>query len=121
MQLLCVHILFVILNHPPMACANSISLSQSARWDADASQPNSSVPSCFQLNTKEIHLRSYRTLDVRVRLGAVMDCVAGNSSTSLSGLVSNRDNSWVSQLTADPETEKYAPNKESRQVLTTLY
>ena len=35
---------------------------------------------------------------------------------TLAGLAQNADHSWLQQLNMDPETDKFAPNRESRQV-----
>ena len=54
----------------------------------------------------------------RLRGGAAgsahMSSTAGVDS--LEQLAKNADHSWLQHLNADPETDKYAPNKESRQV-----
>jgi hypothetical protein len=41
---------------------------------------------------------------------------AASGVDSLDQLSQNADHSWLQQLNMDPETEQYAPNKESRQV-----
>ena len=58
-----------------------------------------------------------RTCSPRLRGGgAQMSAAAGINGASLDELAQNADHSWLEQLNMDPETDTYAPNKESRQV-----
>mmetsp|Transcript_32987 Transcript_32987/g.53107 ORF Transcript_32987/g.53107 Transcript_32987/m.53107 type:complete len:701 (-) Transcript_32987:985-3087(-) len=52
----------------------------------------------------------------RLRGGAGGAARMSASVDSLAQLAQNADHSWLQQLNMDPETDKYAPNKESRQV-----
>lgn len=62
-------------------------------------------------------LKARSCANPKLRGGAAVHMSAAASGVdSLDQLAQNADHSWLEQLNMDPETEQYAPNKESRQV-----